>query len=80
METTQITKRDELAQCVGQVQAGFSLVAWSLESLATGANPPEPESRQFELYTGMVFVLELLAQRLGDVYRELSAENPAVGG
>ena len=80
MENTQETKCRELAHRVGQVLAGFSLVAWSLESLATDANPPESESLRFELMTGMVFVLEMLAQRLGDVYRELNEENPAVGG
>ncbi len=77
MENTQETKHNELAHRVGQVQAGFSLVTWALESLATNANPPESESLSFELMTGMVFVLEILAQRLGEVYRELSEENPA---
>ena len=72
MQNTQETKRNELAHHVGQVQSGISLVVWALESLAIDANPPESESQRFELMTGMVFVLEVLAQRLGDVYRELN--------
>ena len=67
----------DLAFRVGKISSACLLMAWALEALATDANPPETECLRCELFTGMTFVLETLAQQMDDVYRRLNAENTA---
>lgn len=75
MQRTMPTVAANLVHRVGQVSAANYLIGWTLAAIED--NPPETESQRMELYQGMCFVLETTRQVLGDVYRELSEENPA---
>ncbi len=70
----------DLAFRVGKISSACLLMAWALEAMATNASPPPTESLRFELFSGMTFVLETLAQQMDDVYRTMHEVTPAVGG
>ena len=74
MEKIPVTERQNLAGRVGNIQSACVAVAWTLDLLATDAQPLETESKRFELITGMSFILEMLAQQLGKIYGQLSEE------
>jgi hypothetical protein len=74
MEKIPVKERQTLAGRVGNIQSACVAVAWALDLLATDAQPLETESERFELITGMSFILEMLAQQLGNIYGQLSEE------
>jgi hypothetical protein len=68
------SEREDLRREVGRLRSGVLLSAWTVAALNEGANEPESESLRFELAEGQSFVLELLADKLTDLYGKLNEE------
>jgi hypothetical protein len=65
-------ERDKIVQEVSSIRSGILLTSWTIEAITEGS---DPESRkQFELFEGTCFFLNLLAERLNDVHRRVHVE------
>jgi hypothetical protein len=73
MEDEQRTvERQNVAREVGRLRSGVLLSAWAVSAMSEGMNLPDTTHQRFELYEGQSFVLELLAERLAEVYRHMN--------
>ena len=73
MPVIQNTKeRQFLAQEVGSIRSGMLLIARTIEAINEGDYPDN--TRRFEIFEGMIFLIELLAEKLKDVYRRINVE------
>lgn len=76
MQNTQISALQEMAFNVGKIRSTCLLMTWAIAELTTNPASSETESRRFELFEGMSFILETMAKQLHDVYLELNEEKP----
>jgi len=72
MKTDLNSKRDELTECIGLSRSACLLVAWALDTIASGSEPPESETKKTELFEGMTFVMEAVAQNLYTAHGQLT--------
>jgi hypothetical protein len=63
----------EVTREISSIRSGILLTAWTIEALNEEAKP-ESRKREFELFEGTSFFLNLLAERLNDVYRKVHVE------
>ncbi|MCG8686224.1 MAG: hypothetical protein MI892_15200 [Desulfobacterales bacterium] len=62
-------ERQFLAQEVGSIRSGMLLIARTIEAINEGDYPDN--TRRFEIFEGMIFLMDLLAEKLKDVYQML---------
>ena len=69
-----IPKSGELFRNLSHLHAGYRYVSWSLESLLVDGHSPPEEQACFELYIGIIHILDLLGTELSEVCRTISPD------
>ena len=72
MRSSLDSKRDDLSESIGYSRSACLLVAWALDTIASESNPPDSEVKKVELFEGMTFVMEAIAQNLNTVHGQLN--------
>jgi hypothetical protein len=66
-----IEKRQDLVQQVGDIKAACVAMSWALETAVDNGLSPSAGSESFEVYSGMSYILKIIAKDLGSVYGQL---------
>lgn len=75
--TARITpeKPQDPALEIHSIRSGLLVTTWTLETLNPGHGEDPPEGlKDYELYEGVCFILDLLAFRLDGLYRRINKE------
>ncbi len=76
MNSTPETTLQDLAFNIGKIRATCLMITWAIDALTTNASKSETETKRFELFAGMSFVLETMARQLDEVYQTINKEKP----
>lgn len=71
MDDIMTEKRLDLAQQVGDIKAACVAMSWALETAVDNGLSSSAGSESFEVYSGMSYILKIMANDLGAVYGQL---------
>jgi len=74
MDDIMMEKFQDLAQQVGDIKAACVAMSWALETAVDNGLSPSAGSDAFEIYSGMSYILKIMAKDLGSVYGQLNEE------
>lgn len=68
MDDIELEKRQDMAPQVGDIKSTYVAVSWALETTVENGLSPSTESGSFEIYSGLSFILSIMAEDLVAVY------------